>query len=51
MIAWDGTPHPIAAMALGKNAVEAVLLASRFDNGCGMGVTVLEEDRSAWVPS
>lgn len=37
----SGRDYAMAAMACGKSAEEAVLIASRFDNGCGMGVDVV----------
>lgn len=40
--AWGcGDEAALVAMACGKTAVEAVLLASRFNNGCGDGVDSL----------
>jgi hypothetical protein len=37
----SGSPFAITAMALGKTAREAVLIAARFDPGTGGGVDVL----------
>lgn len=38
-MAWGcGRDFAIGAMALGSNAIDAVLIASRFDSACGMGV-------------
>jgi hypothetical protein len=37
-----GAEGAMVAMACGKNAREAVLLASRFNNSCGNGVDVFE---------
>lgn len=34
----SGRDFAIAAMACGKNAIEAVELTCRFDNGCGNGI-------------
>jgi ATP-dependent protease HslVU (ClpYQ) peptidase subunit len=38
----SGRDFAIAAMACGKSATEAVEIACRFDNGCGMGVDSME---------
>lgn len=37
----SGRDYAMAAMALGQDAQQAVELACRFENGCGMGVDVL----------
>lgn len=37
----SGRDYAIAAMRLGKNSVQAVMLASEFDPYCGNGVDVL----------
>lgn len=34
----SGRDFALGAMATGANAIQAVHIASRFDNGCGMGV-------------
>lgn len=36
-----GRDFALAAMHCGKDAREAVEIASRFDNGCGLGVDVM----------
>lgn len=40
----SGRDFAIAAMHYGKSSLEAVLLASRFDPGCGNGVDALRLD-------
>lgn len=42
----SGRDYAMAALALGKTAVEAVQLACRFDTDCGMGWDVLYADTS-----
>lgn len=38
-MAWgSGRDYAIGAMAKGADALEAVQIACRFDNGCGMGI-------------
>lgn len=41
----SGRDFAIAAMECGKSAVEAVLLASKFCNGCGNGVDSMRFDQ------
>lgn len=41
-MAWgSGRDYAMGAMATGVDARRAVLVASRFDNGCGLGVDVV----------
>lgn len=37
----SGRDYAMAAMACGKSAKDAVEIAGRFDNGCGMGIDVV----------
>lgn len=42
-MAWgSGRDYAMGAMARGANAKEAVEIAMRFDNGCGLGIDAME---------
>ena len=40
----SGRDYALGALAMGADAVTAVEVASRFDNGCGLGVDVLTHE-------
>ncbi len=41
----SGAEYALAALAMGATAKEAVEIASRFDNGCGLGIDVMQFEK------